>query len=210
MKKRLLNIWAATFGVMLLSAGSANAQTVVNFETETAGAKPNGYSTGGIIFNDTMGANLSVGNFGGQGIGTRSLAIGSDDASGLEMLFGGTSSNLSLIFGNDDPCCSAAGDLALLRIFTGTTQVGQTSVLLNRDDLANQTIGISGVNFNRATFVYTNAAFNPIGLLEIVDNITYTPAVPEPATWGLMILGFGAVGGVLRRKRETSVRLAAV
>jgi hypothetical protein len=31
--------------------------------------------------------------------------------------------------------------------------------------------------------------------------------VPEPATWALMILGFGLVGGVLRRKeRETRVR----
>jgi hypothetical protein len=27
-------------------------------------------------------------------------------------------------------------------------------------------------------------------------------AVPEPATWGMMILGFGAVGGVLRRRRN--------
>ncbi|MEW5683459.1 MAG: PEPxxWA-CTERM sorting domain-containing protein [Pseudomonadota bacterium] len=27
--------------------------------------------------------------------------------------------------------------------------------------------------------------------------------VPEPATWGLMIVGFGAAGAVLRRRRET-------
>ena len=32
-------------------------------------------------------------------------------------------------------------------------------------------------------------------------------AIPEPATWALMILGFGAVGGALRR-RETSRRQA--
>lgn len=33
--------------------------------------------------------------------------------------------------------------------------------------------------------------------------------VPEPATWGMMILGFGAVGGALRyRRRKTSVAYA--
>ena len=34
-------------------------------------------------------------------------------------------------------------------------------------------------------------------------------AVPEPATWAMLILGFGMVGGAIRyRRRETAVRLA--
>jgi PEP-CTERM motif len=35
-------------------------------------------------------------------------------------------------------------------------------------------------------------------------------AVPEPATWGMMLLGFGAIGGTLRRQRKSkvAVRLA--
>ncbi|MEO1969838.1 MAG: PEPxxWA-CTERM sorting domain-containing protein [Sphingomonadaceae bacterium] len=32
-------------------------------------------------------------------------------------------------------------------------------------------------------------------------------AVPEPAAWALMILGFGAVGGVLRRSKKTKFAL---
>jgi PEP-CTERM motif-containing protein len=34
-------------------------------------------------------------------------------------------------------------------------------------------------------------------------NVTiHNAAVPEPATWGMMILGFGAMGAVLRRRRR--------
>ena len=36
----------------------------------------------------------------------------------------------------------------------------------------------------------------------IIDNVTVSSAaVPEPATWGLMILGFGGAGALLRRRR---------
>jgi hypothetical protein len=33
----------------------------------------------------------------------------------------------------------------------------------------------------------------------ILDNVSIA-AVPEPSTWALMILGFGAIGGMLRRR----------
>lgn len=33
-------------------------------------------------------------------------------------------------------------------------------------------------------------------------------AVPEPATWAMLILGFGAVGGAMRQRRRTSLALA--
>lgn len=32
-------------------------------------------------------------------------------------------------------------------------------------------------------------------------------AVPEPATWGMMVLGFGAIGGAVRRRRKVTARL---
>jgi hypothetical protein len=30
-----------------------------------------------------------------------------------------------------------------------------------------------------------------------------TAAVPEPATWAMLIVGFGGIGGLLRTKRRT-------
>ena len=38
-------------------------------------------------------------------------------------------------------------------------------------------------------------------------QLANAPAVPEPATWGMMIMGFGLMGGVLRR-RSTKVAFA--
>ena len=35
----------------------------------------------------------------------------------------------------------------------------------------------------------------------LVSQLTGAVAVPEPATWTMMILGFGAVGSMLRRRR---------
>lgn len=39
------------------------------------------------------------------------------------------------------------------------------------------------------------------------DNFGITAAVPEPATWGMMLLGFGLMGASMRRRRS-SVTLA--
>ena len=36
----------------------------------------------------------------------------------------------------------------------------------------------------------------------------HAAAVPEPATWGMMILGMGLVGGVLRRRSKSRLALA--
>lgn len=40
-----------------------------------------------------------------------------------------------------------------------------------------------------------------------LDDINLTGAIPEPATWAMMMLGFGAIGSAMRR-RKTSVRFA--
>nr|WP_084192404.1 PEPxxWA-CTERM sorting domain-containing protein [Parasphingorhabdus marina] len=40
-------------------------------------------------------------------------------------------------------------------------------------------------------------------MLEIVS-----PAVPEPATWAMMIGGFGLVGGAMRRRKKLTAQPA--
>lgn len=49
-----------------------------------------------------------------------------------------------------------------------------------------------------ATFLSGGTAFE-------FDNLA--TAVPEPAAWALMLLGFGAVGGVVRRRAKVNTRI---
>lgn len=67
-------------------------------------------------------------------------------------------------------------------------------------------------NISTATFSLCNACSEWVAVSEIngapvsgyylhISNIG--AAVPEPSTWGMMILGMGLAGAVLRRRRET-------
>ena len=49
------------------------------------------------------------------------------------------------------------------------------------------------------TLTFTSTGTTAYGAA--LDNVNVT-AVPEPAAWTLMILGFGAMGGVIRRRRQ--------
>jgi len=33
------------------------------------------------------------------------------------------------------------------------------------------------------------------------STVSITAAVPEPATWGMMLIGFGMIGAVIRRRK---------
>jgi hypothetical protein len=40
-----------------------------------------------------------------------------------------------------------------------------------------------------------------------IDNLAVGSAVPEPTTWAMMLVGFGAVGFAMRRGRRTKALL---
>jgi len=47
-----------------------------------------------------------------------------------------------------------------------------------------------------------------LGSGNYVGNATFTAAIPEPGTWALMIVGFGAIGAATRRRAKTSTRVS--
>ena len=76
---------------------------------------------------------------------------------------------------------------------------------------ANNPIGFTTTSF---TFTGTGAATSLIvtsggvdNVDAIIDNISIAGAVPEPGVWAMLILGFGVVGGALRRSRPARIAL---
>lgn len=73
---------------------------------------------------------------------------------------------------------------------------------------------VGGDAYAGGKFLSTNATYpNCAGAANNCDlnfrltGETFAVAVPEPATWGLMILGFGVIGGALRSSRRTRAQL---
>ena len=46
------------------------------------------------------------------------------------------------------------------------------------------------------------------GLVNVGQGPIIAPGVPEPSTWAMLLLGFGAVGAAMRRRRQMPVALA--
>lgn len=65
--------------------------------------------------------------------------------------------------------------------------------------------GLSSISFGQ--HVLTGTTTPDVGWLAY-DDISYK-AVPEPATWAMMLVGFGGLGAVLRRNRRRGWALAA-
>lgn len=74
--------------------------------------------------------------------------------------------------------------------------VGYQGTAFYRFDAGNLVGGLDKIAFNRAGL--SNARLYSTGKF-------VRTAVPEPATWGMMLVGFGIVGSTLRRRRSYAI-----
>jgi hypothetical protein len=192
----------------------------IDFESDSVGPKFNNFQSvdsSEIAFSDSQGQDLFLLDF-DETYRTNGLAVlfdGIEDVTGsypdgsfLIIVGAAPILSLSLDFGNDDPTGSAAGDYAQLRGYRGSNLVASTNVVMNRNDLADQTISLSdAIGFDRLELEYfTTPTFNTdqfgevyitTSLTEVIDNVRYE-VVPEPASLAALGLGLAA----LRRRNR--------
>lgn len=125
--------------------------------------------------NFTLGTSTCVALGGGASFGTFTLNFGADSFSGT---FDG---------GSTPSDTAGISDTAwLYTILSGTGRFEGATGFLEASGLADAR--------TRPTQV----------AIAFIGNIN-APAVPEPATWGLMLLGFGGIGFVMRRSRQQAL-----
>lgn len=218
--------------VLLLLPAVVNATLItIDFESDALGAQANGFASSdapGVTFTDSVGSGLFILNV-PEGDGQSLVVDGNQDLSALLIDFGTNLDFLELAFGNDDPSTTNAGDLAMLTLFLGAAEVGQVSVVLDRNDLMNQMISFGVIGgatlFDNAVFAFTDpfgnlatggGNFANVGTTEVVDNIMFNTAsvgvpVPEPSTLTLLSLGLGLIllYRMPRRRRSAATIVVA-
>jgi hypothetical protein len=92
---------------------------------------------------------------------------------------------------------------------------GTTSLVVGANTVLATGIAPTPGNWATYTASYTATAADAGGAITIVldspaiqggwDNVTLTAAVPEPASWAMLIIGFGLTGAAARRRRSPTV-----
>lgn len=141
--------------------------------------------------------------------------------------------NSTATFGNTSVTPGTFSDSIDLGSFDGFIQAGQAyrisgTISTSYQDASTQNIDFSSVSLNGQNFTLTPSGRFEFGFVSDVaagaanlltisgssgTNASYAgtlniAAVPEAATWAMMIIGFGFVGGVVRTRRRTAYAAA--
>lgn len=198
----------------LIAAAPAQAAPTVTFFAGSGATVP-----GTTVFQnfDGFAPNASI--------GTNAIASPSNQANAARPMFGSTGNFGAVLSGGSYTVNFAAasvfsfvlGSLDTFNTLTlylsdGTSQAYQGGQIINDltfpsgNQISGETNGV--VRFNAGTGPsIVGAQFQSTGNSFEFDNLANTAAVPEPATWAMMLLGFGAMGSMLRTRRTHGPRL---
>ena len=180
-----------------------------------------------IDFDDGVSGTLVGANYAGQGVTFTNAEFTS-------ILGRGIRAPGSFQFGSENAISGTFLSLADIVSIRGL-DVGQAGARLDVFDVGGLLLGFSeffgpgvgvGTNFDLSVSAIGISRFalyqplstgssNSFGDGMVFDNLSFktqvAAAVPEPATWAMMLLGFGFVGGVMRiakRRQKVSVSYA--
>ena len=196
---------AIAFSAAVVSAGTASAS--VSFQGSTTGCF--NFCTSFSSNPSDVGLSFTGTNFGPTTIGTTgSLTLGSFDVSNNPFNdLNGDTFKVKVNF------TSPAGTSPDPQIFTATLDGNINFFGGNLDiDFSNTPVTFT---FNGGTFSLLlndisldTSFFDSSDKANLTGVVTVTAAVPEPATWAMMILGFFGVGFMAyRRKAEGALRI---
>jgi hypothetical protein len=147
---------------------------------------PDGYDNNGyyVVGGTTSSGVASFAQFlGTQALSSISVYIGTIDSYNQVQLLG------------------QAGNV--IDTFSGTTINGAQTTFPGSTSLRATFTGTGGTEYYGIRFSNSTGQ----GSFEF-DNLAFTASVPEPATWAMMLLGFGMVGAVARRRGKAALAAA--
>jgi len=199
-------------GVALASVSPASAAVTICLGGGCSGGNP----ASNVLFTDNLtGTSIDATLNDAPGIVTfSSLEALKTQANGQARIFASDG-----VLNNPLTITYAGGLISKLEMNIDAATAGNVSFMFSGGDsnglvLTPYELGKSGSNFFNAyngTFQSVTVAFLDGATASDINQVRVTaiPAVPEPATWAMMLLGFGAVGASLRRRnRRTRPALA--
>ena len=197
---------AAAMSATVFTASPALAGPTLTFEGQSnaqygAPITRSGFTIGNPVGQEQHFHEIDSTQFGLASNGTGVLLNDRDTQIFLSAIGGDvftlTSFDIAAAFGSNP------GNTYTVTAFLGAATVGTLSGNLGQFATIN---GFGNTSLDRVVFdgIGGGGGFE---LDNIVLNGTATGAVPEPATWAMMLVGFGAIGGALRRRQKVATRI---
>jgi hypothetical protein len=130
---------------------------------------------------------------------------------GAGNLIGLGAGNIGTTFTSTNPADAQNLDFQSVSFFNGVDPVFNIITQPTAGDPNGESGSASGIPIYRGIENILSVTYTARGNGTFSGNLFFTPvAVPEPATWAMMLAGFGAIGFTMRRRRkpQSQVRFA--